>query len=140
MDAASWLSQSPFGFWGEWNFRKTKTAVPRRIVTIAFRLLGGLEPHASRVLRLHINNSVTIAFRLLGGLELIPVYGSFSYGSSHNRLSAFGGIGTENGFSIEILEVDSHNRLSAFGVIGTVQGSAVTGAVNQVTIAFRLSG
>ena len=133
------VSQSPFGFWGDWNNSGDKSMVENCLVTIAFRLLGGLEP----VDRLfspvpvegsqspfgfwgdwnhHISNvapsttRVTIAFRLLGGLER-PIERwphSIRY-SSHNRLSAFGGIGT---------------RVSR----GEILGAAV------VTIAFRLLG
>ena len=64
------VSQSPFGFWGDWNAR---TAVRRKkfskIVTIAFRLLGWLELINNSSIE-NNNNFVTIAFRLLGWLEL----------------------------------------------------------------------
>ena len=38
---------------------------------------------------------------------------------SHNRLSAFGVIGTENVPGVFSTNGGGHNRLSAFGVIGT---------------------
>ena len=84
-------SQSPFGFWGDWN-------------------LGS---------------------RLWGGCGC----------PRHNRLSAFGVIGTMKYY---IKKADrppgSHNRLSAFGVIGTLFARTGQFPDSGVTIAFRLLG
>ena len=133
-------SQSPFGFWGDWNWKKiskkwdntlashnrlsafgvigtiTSSIVLNclKAVTIAFRLLGWLEPCYERAKQM-MQNAVTIAFRLLGWLEL-------------------------NRCLIHCWNSTSHNRLSAFGVIGT---NLTMGNLSQclaVTIAFRLLG
>ena len=58
----------------------------------------------------------------------------------HNRLSAFGVIGTSSAEEEAPSSTLSHNRLSAFGVIGTKQDEGETMKGYKVTIAFRLLG
>ena len=59
---------------------------------------------------------------------------------SHNRLSAFGVIGTFTVKGKQNMNTISHNRLSAFGVIGTGELKRTRRARAAVTIAFRLLG
>ena len=87
-------SQSPFGFWGDWNYfvrayaKGAATSGHNRLS--AFGVIG-----TKSKLRVQIN------------------------GLSHNRLSAFGVIGTIARTGAIRLNIRGHNRLSAFGVIGT---------------------
>ena len=109
------LSQSPFGFWGDWNYNYNSQHCKGVVVTIAFRLLGWLEQVAwYRVFEM--TRKVTIAFRLLGWLE--------PDGRKANQGLCW----------------ICHNRLSAFGVIGTTNKWVKQATIDQVTIAFRLLG
>ena len=88
-------SQSPFGFWGDWN------PLPRRA---SFCPATGGHNRLS-------------AFGVIG-----TSFTAFSMATirSHNRLSAFGVIGTLVAIAGMGLLTGCHNRLSAFGVIGTL--------------------
>ena len=86
------------------------------------------------------NCLVTIAFRLLGWLELTELLCHWKSSSRHNRLSAFGVIGTWKANQNWTTFQKSHNRLSAFGVIGTWKLNYKAKELISVTIAFRLLG
>ena len=87
-------SQSPFGFWGEWTYSRgygNWNRSPRHNRLSAFGVSG---PHGTVCNLVYRRNR-------------------------HNRLSAFGVSGPGIRHSVLSRKYNGHNRLSAFGVIGT---------------------
>ena len=113
-------SQSPFGFWGDWN------PLPRRASFCpatgghnrlsAFGVIGTIKMTAAMKKDIRSHNRLS-AFGVIG-----TSFTAFSMATirSHNRLSAFGVIGTLVAIAGMGLLTGCHNRLSAFGVIGTL--------------------
>ena len=99
-------------------------------------------------MELHDSGNVCPVWNSHNRLSAFGVIGTASNAGStqrlfqcHNRLSAFGVIGTFYSLPpAEQVEECSHNRLSAFGVIGTLAFMRRLTEGQLVTIAFRLLG